>query len=50
MIAAMLSTKDTSGFLRPFQGLVSELLAVSMAASTAGRRPPKSWSWRARRG
>ncbi|MFI5012936.1 MAG: bifunctional folylpolyglutamate synthase/dihydrofolate synthase [Hyphomicrobiales bacterium] len=37
MIAAMLSTKDTAGFLRPFQGLVSELLAVSMVASTSGR-------------
>jgi dihydrofolate synthase/folylpolyglutamate synthase len=37
MIAAMLSTKDTAGFLQPFHGLVSELLAVSMAASTAGR-------------
>jgi len=37
MIAAMLSTKDTLGFLRPFQGLVSELYAVPMAASHAGR-------------
>jgi dihydrofolate synthase/folylpolyglutamate synthase len=37
MIAAMLSTKDTAGFLQPFHGLVSELLAVSMASSTAGR-------------
>jgi dihydrofolate synthase/folylpolyglutamate synthase len=35
----MLSTKDTVGFLRPFHGLVSELLAVPMAASTAGRPP-----------
>jgi dihydrofolate synthase/folylpolyglutamate synthase len=37
MIAAMLSTKDTLGFLRPFQGLVSELLAVPMDASHVGR-------------
>jgi dihydrofolate synthase/folylpolyglutamate synthase len=36
MITAMLPTKDTAGFLRPFQGLVSELLAVSMVA-TSGR-------------
>ena len=39
MIAAMLPTKDTAGFLRPFQGLVSELLAVPMAGATAGRPP-----------
>ncbi|MBV8769622.1 MAG: bifunctional folylpolyglutamate synthase/dihydrofolate synthase [Hyphomicrobiales bacterium] len=39
VIAAMLSTKDTASFLRPFHGLVSELLAVPMAASTAGRPP-----------
>jgi dihydrofolate synthase / folylpolyglutamate synthase len=37
MIAAMLSTKDTLGFLRPFQGLVSEILAVPMEKSTGGR-------------
>jgi dihydrofolate synthase/folylpolyglutamate synthase len=37
MIAAMLSTKDTVGFLRPFQGLVSELFAVPMQASSASR-------------
>jgi len=39
MIAAMLQTKDTVGFLRPFQGLVSELLAVPMSGSTTGRSP-----------
>jgi dihydrofolate synthase/folylpolyglutamate synthase len=39
MIAAMLPTKDTAGFLRPFQGLVSELLAVPMTGSTVGRPP-----------
>ena len=39
MIAAMLSTKDTLGFLRPFQGLVSELIAVPMEKSSAGRPP-----------
>jgi dihydrofolate synthase/folylpolyglutamate synthase len=37
MIAAMLPTKDTAGFLRPFQGLVSELLAVPMTGSTVAR-------------
>lgn len=39
MIAAMLPTKDTVGFLRPFQGLVSELLAVPMTGGTTGRSP-----------
>ena len=39
MIAAMLPTKDIAGFLRPFQGLVSELLAVPMTGSTMGRPP-----------
>jgi dihydrofolate synthase/folylpolyglutamate synthase len=39
MIAAMLPTKDTAGFLRPFQGLVSELLAVPLTGGTTGRPP-----------
>ncbi|SEC13198.1 dihydrofolate synthase / folylpolyglutamate synthase [Rhizobiales bacterium GAS188] len=37
MIAAMLSSKDAAGFLRPFHGLASELLAVPLLASTTGR-------------
>jgi dihydrofolate synthase/folylpolyglutamate synthase len=37
MIAAVLATKDAVGFLRPFHGLVSELHAVPMDPSHAGR-------------
>ena len=37
MISAMLDTKDTSGFLKPFHGLVSELLAVPMTNAASGR-------------
>jgi len=41
MIAAMLSTKDTAGFLQPFQGLVAELIAVPMIANTSSGRPAR---------
>jgi len=38
LIAAMLTTKDGAGFLRPFHGLASELLAVPVRHSAAGRK------------
>lgn len=39
MICGMLTTKDSSGFLRAFKGLAQEMIAVPVAASAAGRAP-----------
>ena len=39
MICGMLTTKDSSGFLRAFKGLAQEMIAVPVATSTAGRPP-----------
>ncbi|QLP96491.1 MAG: bifunctional folylpolyglutamate synthase/dihydrofolate synthase [Rhodoblastus sp.] len=39
MICGMLTTKDSSGFLRAFKGLAQEMIAVPVSASAAGRPP-----------
>lgn len=39
VICGMLGTKDSDGFLQPFQGLVKEVLAVPIHSQAAARRP-----------
>ena len=39
LICGMLTTKDSSGFLRAFKGLAQEMIAVPVASSAAGRAP-----------
>lgn len=39
LICGMLTTKDSSGFLRAFKGLAQELIAVPVSSSAAGRDP-----------
>jgi dihydrofolate synthase/folylpolyglutamate synthase len=39
LVCGMLTTKDSSGFLRAFKGLAQEMIAVPVATSASGRPP-----------